>query len=201
MKLQAAAIVGVCFTYAWLRYVVLGGVSPVHTPTFLTNKVISAASVVFLLRAAFGHMRGDQEQTRRWGMMALNSAGLHVLLSLSILSKAYYPGLFSGERMNLTGELAIGAGALAACLFWLIGRSQKVELKKEVLQALSSLVVGGHLLALGSAGWLQVSSWPGGMPPISLLSFLFAATATILFLRGQPDQADHSEDQSTTTGL
>ena len=53
MKLQAAAIV------------VLWGVSPVHTPTFLTNKVISAASVVFLLRAALGHVRGDQEQTPR----------------------------------------------------------------------------------------------------------------------------------------
>ena len=98
-------------------------------------------------------------------------------------------------------ELAIGAGALAACVFWLIGPSQKVELKKEVLQALSSLAVGGHLLALGSAGWRQVSGWPGGMPSIALLSFLFAATAMILFLRGQPDQADHSGDQSTTTGL
>ena len=62
MKFQAAAIVGVCLAYAWLRYVVLWGVSPVHTPTFLTNKVISAASVVFLLRATFGHVRGDQEQ-------------------------------------------------------------------------------------------------------------------------------------------
>jgi hypothetical protein len=41
-------------------------------------------------------------------------------------------------------------------------------------------LVSAHLLAMGGAGWLTPSRWPGHMPPITLLAFLAAVLPLLL---------------------
>jgi DMSO/TMAO reductase YedYZ heme-binding membrane subunit len=37
----------------------------------------------------------------------------------------------------------------------------------------------GHTFTMGYAGWLDASTWPGSMPPITLLGFLVGLSALI----------------------
>ena len=45
---------------------------------------------------------------------------------------------------------------------------------------LSLLLVVGHLVVLGLKGWLAPKGWPAGIPPISLVAVLVAATPLIV---------------------
>jgi hypothetical protein len=46
------------------------------------------------------------------------------------------------------------------------------------------VLVAVHTLLLGYGAWVDVGGWPGGMPPITLLSFL-GAIGFVLIRRGR----------------
>ena len=171
--------------YAIIRYVIFGGVSPIHMPAYVLNKSVSTASVSFLFFAALSHAKGRVEKVIFWGTASLHFAYIHVLFSLALLSSAYYPKLFDAEKMNLTGEFTVLFGVLAAYCFWLARTGKSVLMRLRIPQVLSSLFVAGHLVAMGFGGWLKVGKWYGGLPPISLISFVFTAISLALFLKGR----------------
>jgi hypothetical protein len=179
--LPVAGILAISFAYAVIRYVVLGPIEPTHIPVFVLNKSISLASVILMFRAALFHRANLDEGVRAWGTAALHGAYIHVLLSLSILSASYYPDFFDGEMMSLRGELVIGFGVLALYGFWLIRRNRSVWAMTKGLQAISALALAGHVFTRGYVGWLDVSAWHGGMPPISMISFLLATASLFIF--------------------
>jgi hypothetical protein len=47
---------------------------------------------------------------------------------------------------------------------------------------LSCVFVAAHLVGMGILGWVNVGGWHGGLPPISLISFLFSIAGLVLFL-------------------
>jgi hypothetical protein len=167
--------------YTIIRYVIFGHVSPVHVPVYLLNKSVSMASVVLLSCAAFSYFKQCVDRLRFWGTASLHCACIHVLLSLAILSSAYYPKFFGAEKMNLTGEITILLGVLATYCFWLAHSGRSISARRGTFQLLASLFVGGHLVAMGFRGWLSVEKWHGGLPPISLVSLVFAVVALALF--------------------
>ncbi len=170
--------------YAFIRYVIFGHVSLNHIPVYLLNKSISMASVLFLLLTAINYVQNQNEKIRFWGMASLHSAYLHILLSLAILSREYYPKFFEIEKMNLTGELTILFGVFAAYCLW------RIRGNGSILQIFASLFIAGHLIAMGFTGWLTVEKWYGGMPPISLLSFIFIMISVILFSKRKNSNYD-----------
>jgi hypothetical protein len=47
----------------------------------------------------------------------------------------------------------------------------------------ASALVACHLFIMGYDGWLQVQKWNGGLPPITLLSFLLVVSSLAVFMR------------------
>ncbi len=169
--------------YTIIRYAVFGHVSVAHIPVYLLNKSISMGSVICLFLAALGYRSGKAAEAKFFGVASFHCVCMHILLSLSILSAAYYPKFFGADKMNLVGELTLLFGALATYFYFFVCpvRAGSVHLRK--FQLLASALIGGHLVAMGWAGWWSVGKWHGGLPPISLISFLFAGASFVLFLR------------------
>ena len=174
--------------YTIVRYVIFGHVSPIHMPVYLLNKSVSMASMFFLFLAAMPLAKERTEETRFWGIASFHFACLHILLSLAILSSAYYPKFFGTDKMNLTGEVTVLFGILTAYCYWFARNGKSFFIRRWVIQLLAGIFVAGHLVAMGFGGWLEVEKWHGGLPPISLISFIFAMISLGLFLKTRKDK-------------
>jgi len=171
------------FAYTLVRYAVFGGVSPVHIPVYLLNKTISMAAVIFLAFAAMAHYSSKGERAKFWGSACWHCTCLHVLLSLAILRPDYFPKFFGAEKMNLIGETTILFGVVALYGFWRLGGNGLSFDHRRGLLLISTFLIGGHVTAMGFQGWIDVASWHGGLPPISLLSLLAVLGSFAQFLR------------------
>lgn len=171
---------GVGMAYAIVRYNVFKGVPWEQLPVYVSNKAIALVGLLLI-----GLSRVVQDKARRKGL-GLAGAGfvaVHVLLSLMLAGPEYFPSLYTAAG-QMTGNAALSmlAGALGSgALLWLF-HSTKVRPPEG--QPRTSLVPGlGRLLLLFTAvhvaligvdGWLDLASWPGSLPPITLLSFAIA---------------------------
>ena len=173
--------------YTVIRYVIFGHISSIHMPIYLINKSVSMATVFFLIFTALSHSKDRMEKMRFWGTASLLCAYIHILLSFAILSSFHYPKFFDIEKINLTGKFTILYGALAALLFWSIRNVRSGFMLRRKFQLLSCLFVAAHLVAMGFVGWLKVEKWYGGLPPISLLSFVFVIISLVFFLKSKEE--------------
>lgn len=181
-----AHLLGILFcatVYTVLRYVTFGEVSLEHLPVFLLNKSISFAAVICLFITSVYSMRTDSAAARFWGTATLHLAYIHVVLSLCILTPAYYPKFFDETRMNARGEITMLAGVLAIYGFWYVTRGHDFLLQRPVMKWVSCGLVCVHLIAMGYSGWASVYTWYGYMPPVSLLSFGFTFASFCVLLR------------------
>ncbi len=169
--------------YTYVRYIVFGNVAYEQLPVFLLNKALSMCSVLCLFVTSIYYMQGQHmiKKIKFWGKAALQTAYLHIALSLTIVSKSYYPKFFGDLKMNATGEVIILVGLIAAYCFWLLDNPKKSIVKIHTLQILASIFIIIHLVVMGYSGWLTVYKWNGGLPPISLVSVTFAIMSLLLF--------------------
>jgi len=181
-------------TYAVVRYNVFKGVPWAHLPVYVVNKAVSLLAITLLAVAAAdrGLVPGPNAKTselRRWfGLAGVALAGLHVLMSQAILAPEYYGKLFGGDRsLTLSAELALLFGAVAFVVLlsqaWKSLASSGASPPADhaannrrlawTVVTLSAL----HCAALGWGGWWPPSSWPGTLPPITLIAVLIAVVA------------------------
>lgn len=171
--------------YAVIRYAGFGHVALIHVPVYIMNKAISMTAVEALFMASLGLMRAEKDTVRFWMNVCKQLVFVHIFLSLGILSKGYFASYFEGDKMSLTGEMVLLLGVLAVYCFW---RLQAAHIKPAVQRTLTLMVcalVSGHLFTMGFDGWLNVQQWNGGMPPITLLSFLLVISGLAMFLRAK----------------
>jgi len=195
-----AAIFGASLVYAIVRYHLAGDVAWRHFPLFILNKATSLAAVAFV---ACSYLIGkiirwyDDDKALRLvvikfcGLMGFFLAAVHALLSLCLLTPAYFAKYFDdGGRLNLQGELAMTVGVVA--LFFLlspaittmpmmpkaIGGWRWKRTQRAGYVALVLVVV--HLVVLGWKGWLAPQGWNAGLPPISLLAVLVALVPLVV---------------------
>lgn len=168
--------------YAVIRYAGFGHVSLIHVPVYIMNKSISMTAVEALFMAALGVMRSEKDTVRFWINACSQLVFIHILLSLGILSKGYFASYFEGDKMSLTGEVVLLMGALAAYCFWRLKTAAIKPALQRTLTLLACTLVAVHLFAMGFDGWLHVEKWNGGMPPITLLSFLLVISSLIVYL-------------------
>lgn len=184
-----------------------GTVPVTQIPVYVANKAISllalgliGASLVVgpLARGGRAELSGWLATPRGLGLLSAALALLHVLLSLSILTPAYFAKLHApaGGGLTLGGELALLTGALAATA--LVGQTA-VSLRpaadaqppalpsRAALRRLGwavLLLTGLHCGFLGWPGWLTPGAWPGGLPPITLLAVVYVlVVARVRLLR------------------
>jgi len=172
----------ISFCYVLLRYVVFGSVSVAQIPVYLTNKSISLSAVIFLLIAAQRFKSNNRESGASWGKAALSTSLLHILLSLSIFSESYYDKLFSEAKLTWQGEMMILSGVMAIFLFIQSKRDTISEYRCRIFCLLASAAIGSHLFFMGYSGWFTPDTWYGGMPPVSLVSFLVCVLAVVHYL-------------------
>jgi hypothetical protein len=193
----ALTIVGVSIAYALLRYVAYGSVELANAPSFLFNKAVAMATVAFLCLLAWAKLRQDAPSQKFWAKASLHATVVHVVLSCALLSPGYYPKFFGLDQLNLLGEVTILLGSLSAYCFWVLSRGRDLsERGRFWFMQLALWLIAGHLLAMGFKGWLTVGKWHGGLPPISLLSFMLVVTAYALLLKSRISVV--TEQQSTS---
>ena len=181
--------------YAVVRYNVFKGVPWEHLPLYVANKAAAVSAVALLassyLAGSWTRLFPGEPERRRLlakflGLSGFAAAGLHALMSLALLSPAYYPKFFGADgKMTFAAELAAAAGVLG--LFWMavpaagslpnmeeaLGRRWWRRSQRSGYLALAMAAV--HTAAMGFSGWLRPGEWPGSLPPITLLGFLIAA--------------------------
>ncbi len=173
------ALLALGLAYAVVRYVVFGTGAPTGMATLL-NKALCIYATGALVALGLRRARGLDWRSGPWVSGLRVSVLLHVLLSLFLLSPAYYAKLYVGPHFTWLAELALLSGA-AACALMLDARVRRwVGLDRAFL--LAALLVVAHLVGLGGRAWITPSSWPGHLPPITLLCGL----ATLIAVRLRP---------------
>lgn len=185
-----------CLLYAIIRYNVFGGVAWTHLPLYVVNKSAALSGVILIgLSYAVGKLFGGpagsepvRAKAKFLGLAGFSMITVHLLMSMVLLSPANYGKFFLDTgKFNLTGELTFLFGVLAyGCLLFpaittlpymydALGMDR--WLQAQHMGYFTLALACGHAFAMGFKGWIDVSGWPGGMPPITLLGFLFALAA------------------------
>ncbi len=190
-----ASIIGASVAYATLRYNVFAGVPWAELPVYVLNKgvALGGASLIAIsyLANRFTPAEAAGRATRRQlarqaGLTGFALSVAHVLASFTVLNSAHYPLQFTRGELNGVGWVCLVSGAMAAALFSIpaaysiqtLVRALGSENWKRAQRAgyLGLALTAAHVLAIGVQNWPAVSTWPGAMPPISLLSFLACLT-------------------------
>jgi hypothetical protein len=165
--------------YATARYHVFHGVPWSEWPVYTLNKAFGLSALVLLVAAV---------ARRRWraelpvGPTMLAAAvlfGMHVLVSLALLSPAYYPKMYAAGRLGALAGMALVLGVIATAgiAAGVKPRPRETSDQKARGLALLAFAAGTHGALPGIASWLEPSTWPGLMPPITLVSFALSAAA------------------------
>lgn len=177
MRTSLLALLGSA-VYATARYHIFRGVPWSDWPTYTLNKAFALAAVVLFVfsvvrvRSARGHsMVSNMPMASLFGFT-------HVALSLTLLSPAYYEKFFVQGRLTGAAGVSMLLGAVAAAAM-AVGKGMRADQDAGGPRnlAMLALVVGLHAMLQGLGGWFAPSEWPGGLPPITLISFLLGLAA------------------------
>lgn len=169
--------------YATVRYNVFKGVPWSDWPVYVTNKALALASLLLLLvwivRARFGPDVSPSSLLSNARRFAVAHAGL----SLAILSPAYFPTFFLGDRLNWSSGASVLIGVMAASAFHLGSRPGVPALATVRSLGVIGLMAGIHAMLNGYGSWLAPATWPGTLPPITLISFAAGMLAIAAAMR------------------
>jgi DMSO/TMAO reductase YedYZ heme-binding membrane subunit len=205
-KLLIAAL-SITSAYATLRYVVFGPVDPAHIPLYVLNKSVAWSALVLLGVALSAGPLARIRPHRFVRLLACRkSCGLfgfvlatgHVVLSLPILTPAYYPSFFSrSSEFTALAEITMAAGVWS----WLMLAPAAVTSLPALEQAMAPeawrrsqrwavWAQGAVLIHLlyGVRNW-DPRIWYGGMPPITLICVLTVAVVLGLRAAGRRNSA------------
>ena len=179
-------------SYAVLRYNIYGDVPWKDLPLYVLNKGISLSSLILLtFNFSLSPLKNiGVKVSDKWlrarktmGMVGFLYAFAHVFMSVSILNPNYYAVFFIEDgTLSIRGNLSLLGGVLSFVLLWVYYISFKLTLKedKRIIAVITSkrffiyllFFLGIHLFFMGYTGWTTIYKWQGGLPPISLISFI-----------------------------
>ncbi len=185
--------------YATMRYIVFKGIDPIHFPAYIVNKVLTISGV-FLLAVSYtsGKIKGlalrdntKQIQFVKFsGLAGFSLNAMHAFISLILISPAYYPKFYTGDMLNLTGELTMVMGVFSLYCFSIPAittipfMQEAVGIRKwqqgQRMGYLGLFTALLHVAFMGFSGWVKVEEWPGHMPPITLLGALLVLVPLFL---------------------
>ncbi len=178
------------FTYAFVRYNVLGAVELIHLPLYISNKVFAVTSAVLIglsyLMGPLAHFWpkafGPKVRYRKYfGLFGFGTASIHAFISLLLFNPAYYPRFFlETGKLTFAGELSMLFGVLALFVFAIPAVTSLHEVMERLggrnwllsqrIGYIAYVLVLLHVAVMGWRGWLNSANWPGGLVPLSLIS-------------------------------
>lgn len=186
-------VIAISTLYAVVRYNLVRSVPFDNFPLYIFNKSIALSATIliglsFLLGplARFWPKQFSQHLYLRkyLGVIGFTVAAFHALMSLILLTPAYYPRFFSTDgKLNLIGESSMLFGALAFAIFTIVSVTSLPDMEKNMDQSkwkfiqrlgyLAYTFVLAHVAIMGFRGWFRAESWQYGLVSISLISSLF----------------------------
>jgi DMSO/TMAO reductase YedYZ heme-binding membrane subunit len=177
-------ILTLSFLYAFIRYFIFKEVPYTRIPLWITNKALALSSTIFIITSIIWDKQKPRKQI---GLIGLFTALLHCIMSLALLRPAYYAKFFQVDQtFTLSGELSLLAGAITIALLLIaafysfpalqeLNNVDLLTINKYVMLAIMANLI--HLVFMGYNTWIDPSTWPNFMPPVSLI-------ATIICLLG-----------------
>lgn len=172
--------------YSIVRYHIFKEVPWIDFPLYIMNKVVSFSAIIYIAIYLILEKRNYNELSTKIRKYAKNLIFIHLIISLILLTPSYYHKFFNGMKFNFIGQLSLFAGVIALgmmnSLKFAKTPNPKVTLSSmrkygtELLLFLISL----HLFVMGYQGWLTPGSWPGGMPPITMLAFVVSISPLLV---------------------
>lgn len=175
--------------YAVFRYNYFGGVAFSQVPSYIFNKSFSISALIFLVFAAYYYLKNNKSQEKYWARIAIYAVTLHILISLVVFSKEYFPKLFEKDTLGFSGGMVLLTGAVVILILW--NQNRLLYFRKLMFMFLIL-----HLFFVGYTGWITVDKWFGKMPPISLIGFVLSICGIILYFFGTKKENinyEHSE--------
>ena len=191
--------------YAIVRYHIVGPVPWKDFPFFILNKGISLSAFILLTcNFGFGPLKnlgvnvpeGWLNARKALGMTGFLLVLIHALISFMLFSPSVYGKFFGTDgTLTLLAGLSMLGGVLAFVVLWAFNLSFQTHLRED--QAfirfitsrkflLAAMLLGAaHIFFMGYEGWLNPSGWHGGMPPVSLVAFVFFAVGYVVNLFGR----------------
>jgi len=191
--------------YAVVRYHIVGPVPWKDLPFFILNKGISLGAFMLLtLNFGLGPLNnlgvnvseGWLNARKALGMTGFLLVLIHALMSFMLFSPAVYGKFFEQDgTLTLLAALSMLGGILAFVVLWGYNLSFQTHLRedKAFIQFITSrkfllvaMILGAvHLIFMGYEGWLNPSGWQGGIPPVSLVAFVFFLAGYAVNLLGR----------------
>ena len=191
--------------YAVLRYHIVGPVPWKDFPFFILNKGISLSAFILLTcNFSFGPLNnlgvrvpeGWLNARKAMGMTGFLLVLIHALMSFLLFRPAIYGKFFEADgTLTLLAGLSMLGGILAFVVLWGYNLSFQTFLREDraFIRFITSrkfllfaLLLGAvHLFFMGYSGWLKPAGWHGGLPPISLVAFVFFAAGYVINLLGR----------------
>ena len=163
-----------CTFYATLRYQIFKGVSWSDWPLYTLNKIIALFALALLLFATLSALFSGLSKCSKYLSLSGMAMMLHFAFSLCLLNPQYYPKFFVDGRLNLSASFSILIGIVIWAIFYNEGRrSAPRDLQQNLLIiGIISLFGGLHAAIPAWRNWFDISTWPGNLPPITIISFL-----------------------------
>lgn len=193
------------FSYAILRYHIAGPVPWKDLPLYIFNKGIALSAFILLtFNFSFGPLKnlgvkvpeGFLFARKALGMTGFLLVFIHVLTSFLLFKPAIYGQFFQqDDTLTLAGGLSMLGGILSFVTLWGYNLSFQTFLRENerfirfitsrnfLLSAMLFILL--HLFFMGYKGWISPADWHGGMPPISLVGFVFFVIAYVINLLGR----------------
>ena len=166
--------------YSIVRYNVFKGVPWTDLPLYVMNKAISFAAIIYIASYLILEKKGRHELSTKIRKYATNVLFIHLTVSLLILTPSYYQKFFDGVKLNIIGQLSLLAGVISFSLINAFRFSRSLKSKSSVISKFGTefllVLISLHLFIMGYQGWLTPETWPGYMPPITLLAFIVSIT-------------------------
>jgi hypothetical protein len=117
-------------------------------------------------------------------------------MSFMLFQPTVYGKFFdSNGTLTALAGLSMLGGVLAFVVLWGYNLSFQTHLREDKAFIgfitsrnflLTAMLLGAaHLFFMGYQGWLKPSGWHGGLPPISLVAFVFFAAGYVVNLMGR----------------
>ena len=191
--------------YAVLRYHIFGSVPWKDLSFFILNKGVALGAFVLLtFNFSFGPLKnlgvqlpeGYLNARKALGMTGFLLVLIHALISFMLFNPSVYAQFFlpDGTLTGLAGLSMLG-GVLSFVVLWGYNLSFQTFLRED--QAFIKFITSRnflltamlfsllHLFFMGYKGWMVPETWHGGLPPISLVAFVFFLVGYLINLLGR----------------
>tara|TARA_Y100000310_G_C20339154_1_gene648958 strand:+ start:12 stop:683 length:672 start_codon:yes stop_codon:yes gene_type:complete len=160
---------------------------------YIANKAIASAAVMLIgVSFLIGPLARFWPDTwvsklylrKHFGVFGFAVAVLHIIITLILLSPEQYPKLYTeAGTLNATAQWSLLLGTLAILMFAVISITSIPSIERAMSKRkwliiqrtgyLAFLFVLIHLVQLKYKGWINLDNWLNGLPPGSLVPFVF----------------------------